>query len=376
MTCPGGGIQDGSQKESYLADLNAWTLSCVVPHYDPDSINEDFYGTSRHGYVAGVGLCGFTGCNYDVLEDWAAGMGLEWYDEEKCLDIQLSLIIAPAANGGYSGSEWIRNWASQSGSVSSPEEAAVIFCKEFEGINIDAFPNHKREDARKWFTEFGGTMGDQAYADSILELASVTRAGAASKKAGKEAEDCAEAQKEEPDNSDLARAAVAYAWETYARGYNNPGTELYQAVHEVVLPGDPWYMSCDRGVCTAVRWSDADDNFPAGPCPTIMAYCESHPEKWEHVGNGPTVQGGGKLEPGDVCVCYGHVVMYVSNEIVQEKYPGNDADFVSASLNTRSPGCGHDDLSTRGYEIYRLKEYDNPGQYKDCVAGRNLDDGS
>ena len=375
ITCPEEAFRIGPKKESYLADLNAWTLGSVFPHYDPSTINEAFYGTSRHGYVAGVGLCGFTGCNYDVLEDWAAGMGLEWYDEEKCLDIQLSLIIAPAANGGYAGSEWLRAWVSDAGSVSTPEQGAEIFCENFEGIPIDAFPNNKREDARKWFTEFGGTMGDQAYADSILELANVTRAGAASKKAGKNAKDCAEAKKEEPDNSDLARAAVAYAWETYALGYYNKGTELYQAVHEIVLPGDPWFMSCDRGVCTAVRWSDADDNFPAGPCPTIMAYCESHPEKWEHIGGGGSVQGSGKLEAGDVCVCYGHVVMYVSNEIVREKYPNSDADFVSASLNKRSPGCGHDDISTRGYEVYRLKEPDNPGQYKDCVTGKNLDDG-
>ena len=106
-----------------------------------------------------------------------------------------------------------------------------------------------------------------------------------------------------------------------------------------------------------------------------MAYCESHPEKWEHIGGGGSVQGSGKLEAGDVCVCYGHVVMYVSNEIVREKYPNSDADFVSASLNKRSPGCGHDDISTRGYEVYRLKEPDNPGQYKDCVTGKNLDDG-
>lgn len=367
----------GPKKQGFIKDLNSWTLNFVFPYYKI-SLNKAFYGTSRHGYVGGVGLFGFTGCNYDDLEDWAAGLGTTWCDQEKAFDVQMSFIIAPGANGGYGGpggaSEWLLNWGSNPSGCGSPAGAAEVFCHDFEG---NPCGQNKKDAANKWFAKFAGTMGDTSYADSILQMANASRAGAAGDAAKDANEDCGVEEKEF-DNSDLARAAVAYAYETTAEGRGNDGTELYQAVHRAIFPGDPWFQSCDRGVATAVRWSDADDNFPAGPCTTILPHCNGDTDHWEYKGRGVSMQDAGELQPGDVCVCTGHIVMYTGHDLIAEKFPSSDpsSDFVSASLNERSPGCGHVDFhsDTRDYYVFRLKHYDEPGQYKDVVAGQTLND--
>lgn len=377
ITAPNEKWTIGPKKQGFIADLNSWTLNWVFPYYHI-SLNYAFYGTSRHGFVAGVGLCGFTGCNYDDLEDWAAGLGTTWYDEEKAFDVQMSFIIAPSANGGYGGpggaSDWLREWGNNTSGCGSPSAAADVFCRKFEGI---ACADQKKQYAEHWFTEFKGTMGDTAYANSILQMASVTMAGSAGNAANDEAEDCG-LEETKFDNSDLARAAVAYAYKTKDEGRGNDGTELYRKLHEIIFPGDPYFQSCDRGVATAVRWSDADDNFPAGPCTSILSHCNSDTDHWEYVGKGVQVQDAGELQPGDVCVCTGHVVIYVGHELIAEKFPDADpnADFVSASLNERSPGCGHEDFhyDTRDYYVFRLKHYDEPGMYKNVVEGQTLND--
>lgn len=370
----------GPIKEGFIADLNGWTENFVFPHYASSGIplNTAFYRTSRHGAVAGVGLCGFTGCNYDDLEDWAAGMNTTWYDEEKAFDVQISFIIAPTANGGYGGpggaADWLRNWGNDTSGCSTPEDAATVFCLKFEGNSLIA--DTKLTAARQWYNEFAGTMGDTSYAQSILELANVTQAGAAANAANSAAEDCG-VESAEYDNSDLARAAVAYAYETTDEGRGNDGTELYQYVHRAIWGSDPYFQSCDRGVSTAVQWCDADNSFPIGPCTSILSYCQGS-SKWEYVGKGVQLQDAGELQPGDVCVCTGHVVMYVGHDIIAEKFPNSDAssDFVSASLNERSPGCGHVDFhyDTRDYYVFRLTQYDNSGTWINIASGMNLND--
>ena len=378
ITAPNEKWYIGPIKTGFIADLNSWTLNNVFPYYDPNDINEAFYGTSRHGYVAGVGLCGFTGSNYDDLEDWAAGLGTTWYDEEKAFDVQMSFIIAPGANGGYGGpggaSDWLANWGHDTSGCSTPEEAAVTFCIRFEGISKVA--DAKKTAANRYYNMFKGTKGDSSYADSI-QMAQTTRAGAAGSGANKEADDCG-VELASYDNSDLARAAVAYAYKTKAEGRGNDGTELYQALHRAIFPGDTWFQSCDRGVATAVRWSGADDNFPAGATGQQLTYLNNHPEKWEALGASVTLQDANELQPGDICVCDGHIVMYVGNDIIKEKFPDADSssDFVSASLNERSPGCGHDDFhsDSRPYMTFRLKQYETNSQYTHVVDGQNLND--
>ena len=369
----------GPIKQGFIADLNSWTLNKVFPYYTNIKLNKDFYNTSKHGYVAGVGMFGFTGMHYDSLEDWAAGLGYKWWDEEHAFDIQMSFIIAPGANGGYGGpggaSEWLANWGNDTSGCGTPRAAAEMFCRKFEGVSIKL--EERGNFAEHWYQQFKGTTGDRAYGESILEMAQANRAGAAGSAADKESDECVE-EKKSYDNSDLARAITAYAYRTKDEGRGNDGTELYQAVHRAIFPGDPYFQSCDRGVSTAVRWAGADDNFPAGPCTSIIAHCQDNPDKWEYVGKLPEVAGADKWEPGDVLVCTGHVVMYVGNEIIKEKFPDAPSEFiiVSASLNERSPGCEGNILQwdNRDYSVYRLKEYEENGQYVDVVKGQNLKD--
>lgn len=379
ITAPNEKWYIGPIKQGFLADLNAWTVNQVFPYYTNISLNHAFYGTSRHGYVAGVGLCGFTGCNYDDLEDWAAGLGTTWHDEAKAFEVQMSFIIAPGSNGGYGGpggaSDWLANWGSDTSGCSTPAAAAVVFCERFEGITMVA--DAKLQAAEYYYNEFKGSMGDTTYADSILQMAQTSRAGAAGNAVSGEADDCG-VEAGVYDNSDLAKAAVAYAYETKDQGRGNDGTELYQALHRAIFPGDPWFQSCDRGVATAVRWAGADDNFPAGATGQQLTYLNEHSEKWESLGASVTLQDANELQPGDICVCDGHIVMYVGNETVKAKFPNADSssDFVSASLNERSPGCGHDDFhyDSRPYVTFRLKQYETNSQYTNIIDGQDLND--
>lgn len=368
--------------------INAWTTSqgCTMayaPKTDPDAHNllsQWYEGTDGH-FFPGIGLFGFTGIEGNALVNYAAAGSKDWWD----FDLQMAFIID--TTGGYSRASWVESWVA-SGGPSSPEEAATEWNLNFEGNSGDIEGNHRRMYARNWYNEFRGTSGDSAYAASIIALADSIQGGALNTSVAEAQDECAEATPSY-DNSNLAKAAVAYAYETTDEGRGNNGTELYQAVHDAVLaPGDTYYMSCDRGVACAVRWSGADDNFEYQGTSSQDVYLASHPEKWEFVGrwNGSDVTFD-ELQPGDILITTaarrggsnGHIVMFVGNETVQAKYPGATGNTVSASLNTRSPGCeaiGDGWSVGEGYYVYRnIQPEENP-QYIDCVAGMDLDDGT
>jgi len=175
------------------------------------------------------------------------------------------------------------------------------------------------------------------------------------------------------DHSTIASAAVAYAYETTAMGKGNDGTALYVAVKSVLFPNDQYYQSCDRGVATAVHWSGADDEFPRGDVVSQENYMISS-EKWISVGNFD--QHYNELQPGDICLQPDkHIILYVGNEEIRNKYPNSDAIFVSASLNTRSPGCEMEQISDKigyGYKIYRyVGDYSGSGckAFTGCASG-------
>jgi len=168
------------------------------------------------------------------------------------------------------------------------------------------------------------------------------------------------------DHHTISSAAVAIAWETKAKGNGNDGTSLYIKVKDAIFPNDPYYQSCDRGVATAVRWSGADDNFPVGDTRKQDSYLSSS-SLWTFVGKYD--QNYSKLKPGDIVITtpsrrgtnHGHIVLYVGNDAITKRYPNSNAEFVSASYQDRSPGCG-DNKSTYigdGYHIYRYN-----GSYK------------
>jgi len=187
-----------------------------------------------------------------------------------------------------------------------------------------------------------------------------------------------------PNHSTIASAAVAFAWETKDKGRNNDGTQLYRAVKKAVIPGDKdkYFRSCDRAVAAAVRWSGADDNFPDGGPNYQDQYLQRKTDLWTFVGKYDTNYQ--KLKPGDIAVTttdrrvsnlfHGHIILYAGNEEIRKKYPNSSAEFVSASSDERSPGCGDNARKYigDGYYIYRYKgNYSGNGKnaYTGCASG-------
>lgn len=378
-----------SMRQAYINSgwgINGWTTSagCTMAAASNTggsyNIASQWYeGTDGH-FFPGIGLFGFTGVEGNALVSYAEAGSKDWWD----FDLQMAFIID--TTGGYSRAAWVESWVA-SGGPSTPEEAATAWNLNFEGNSGDTRGDERRTYARNWYNELHGTSGDAAYAASIIALADSIQGGALNTSVAEAEDECLEAEPSY-DNSDLAKAAVAYAYETTAEGRGNNGTELYQTLHRTIWPNDGIFMSCDRGVSTAVRWSGADDEFPIGITDTQDLYMTSHPDIWEFVGrwDGSDVTFD-DLQPGDILVTTaarrgnsnGHIVMYVGNETVQEKYPGATGNTVSASLGTRSPGCeaiGDGWSVGEGYYVYRnIQPEENP-QYVDCVAGMDLDDGS
>lgn len=360
--------------------IQSWTTSagCTMAGASGGGtrINSRAYeGTDGH-FFPGIGLFGFTGPEGNALFDYATSTNgqYNWYD----FDLQMAFIFD--TTGGYSRASWAESWKNQT--VSSASEAAVQWNINFEG-NASNFKGAERaENAVYWYNKFKGTLGDTAYAQSIIALANTIQGGAQSASYKQAADNCADATVISADNSDLARAAVSYAYETTDEGRGNNGTELYRYVHDAVYPSDTYYQSCDRGVATAVRWSGYDDNFPSGNTDVQDAYLSSSPN-WEFIGE--FTGNIDVLQPGDILITTsarrggtnGHIVLYVSNEIVKEKFPNSNASFVSASFGERSPGCetwATGKFVNEGYYIYRNVQKSNPSNYTNVADGVSLND--
>lgn len=182
------------------------------------------------------------------------------------------------------------------------------------------------------------------------------------------------------DDYSLARTAVTLAWPTRDASVGNNGTRMYQYIHDCVIPGDDIYQSCDRTVCTIVRWSGYDDQFPPGATLNVMAYLVASP-RWAQLDwDGDPDQ----LEPGDILirkdsVAQGsdaeveddthHVLMYVGSSAVfaywkegkndTERLAGppvassNKHYVVHGSYGERSPGIDtwHDSFSE--FHVFR-----------------------
>lgn len=304
------------------------------------SINASAYLFDGRNYCVGIGLIGWTGPTGKGLIDFAEANDKNWYD----LDVQAACLLgqdkvrlehftdrcSPNNNVDNATAYWL---GIMERGLSGPNTSEVVLYSRRAAAAQDWYDRlHDDDEAiQREYKDF---------AEEVWKMAG-TQAGKATNDHAQDVIDyCAEDEEEEPnDNGTLAEAEVAFAWPSMGDSYNN-GTALYRAVYDAVngTEGGKIYKSCDRGVCTAVRWSGADDNFPTGACPNQMAYMEAHPDIWKPMGAINTLQIS-DLQPGDICVNPGHIWMFVGNEIIQEKYPGNAAVMVEASYGTRSPGC-------------------------------------
>lgn len=325
---------DGSRKASAVADLNSYTLNKLFPMYANSglSINQNAYKAGDGKYYCGLGLGQWTGPRALHLIETAVSADMPWYSME------LQLIFSISTDSGKST---LDNWFSKP--EANPSTAAEYFMRNWEGI-VNGTLSGRQQKAEEWYAMMGEWVADVDYANSLIELAGVVKLEASGDAVKDALNDC-QSERKKYDNSSIAHAAVQYAYTNYEDSKKDNGTTLYQTVHDVVYPGDPYYASCDRGTAVAVKWSGYDVSFPAGACSTQYSYCMSSP-KWQKI----TWNGNqNKLEPGDVLICNScHTLMYVGQEVIREvwgddvidalpKY-GNTVAFVEASYGNRSPG--------------------------------------
>ena len=135
----------GDQIAFNRAAMNSWT-QVLFNRYAANglSINRNAYKASDGNYYPGIGLAQWTGPRGKAFLDFA---GSQWNQ----LDKQVEYLVKEL-NSSYSNA----NSAMQS--VSSPEEAAKVFCVKFEGYTGDA--SSRQQEARKAYEKFKGTQGN------------------------------------------------------------------------------------------------------------------------------------------------------------------------------------------------------------------------
>lgn len=362
---------DGQLHRKAYADETAWTMS-LFADYDRqgNSINKPFYQLPDGSYKPGRGLGQWTGANAKRLEDGAAANNKNWYD----LDYQLAYALATPSPTGR------RNyWESYKKEQGSVDDYTISFARNWEGNGGDKYAQ-RQAAARDWLKQMATWQEDTAYSSSVIAMSKTLGAVASDGAVAEQLQSCVKAQNY--DNSSAAAAAISFAYETEEESKGNNGTKLWQTVFQNIFPGDPWYMCCDRTVATAIRWSGTDEEFPVGNCPNIMSYCDSS-DKWEKVGLSHDLEEK-DLKPGDIIIHTQHVIMYVGNKLVREKYPNSNGNMVSGSQYKRSPGVGShisyylkpDSQGNGGgaamdYVVYRCVKPDNGTKYKDAGAGAN-----
>lgn len=367
--------QMGPKKTKANEDLDAHTQNVVFPAYASNgvNINKDAYKGDDGKYYCGLGLVQWTGPGAYQMLAVGASTGAKWYQ----LEYQLAYMLSDAHYRPGFFAEW------KSKPSDSPTDAALYFAKGYEGNTIMA-QSERCTAAEDWYTKMADWEVNDAYYQSVLALSNSMGGVASDNDIGDRADNCG--TNDAYDNASIASAAVSYAYPTQAQGNGNNGTALYQTVHDNIFPGDPHYMSCDRSVACAVRWSGSDDEFPAGPTGTQLSYLLSSP-KWKHLGDSASVSMK-DLAPGDIFCLDGHIFMYTGTELIQKIHgsaAAETSDSVSGSFEERSPGCGNDttdivvnrkgqDWIDRGtYQVFRCIKPDQSSTYKNAGSSSAVD---
>lgn len=367
--------QIGPKKQAAVDSLDSYTSGTLFGLYASSgiSINQDAYRASDGKYYAGIGLAQWTGPNAYQLLTVGASTGQPWYS----MEYQLAYMLSDAHYRPGFFADWKANLST------SVSDGCYHFSEGFEG-NTTMAQAERQQNSANWFSKMSSWSVDDTYYQSILNLSKSMGGAAADTAKGEAAKRC-KSSTGVYDNSSIASAAVSYAYPTQDQGLGNNGTELYQRVHENIFPGDSYFMSCDRSVACAIRWSGSDDDFPAGPTGDQLAHMISSP-KWESLGNAGSLSMD-DLQPGDIFCLNGHVFMYTGSEIIQQIHGDKadpSSDSVSGSLDERSPGCGGDsssiiarggeDWSGRGqYEVFRCVQPDNSETYKNAGSSSILE---
>lgn len=355
----------GPKHTEAYGNMNSWTESLFSQYAARGiGINHAAYKGSDGNYYPGLGLGQWTGGNGEKLIGAAKSVNKNWYD----LDFQLAYALATPSPTGIQ--DYWNKYKKESGSASA---MAMSFTHDWEGNTGMAY-GERQAAAEHWLSQMASWTEDSAFSASVISMSQNLGMVASDGAASSALQSCTKAQNY--DNSSAAAAAISYAYETEEESKGNNGTKLWQTVFQNIFPGDANYMSCDRTVATALRWSGTDEEIPAGDCPALISYFSSS-DKWEKVGLSHDLEEK-DLKPGDIIIRSSHVIMYVGNELVKQKYPNSNGNMVSGSLGERSPGVGsHIEYYLKGgagesdYTVYRCVKPDNGTKYKDAGAGAN-----
>lgn len=386
----------GEKKAKAVQSIDNYTQNTLFPMYEKQKISyvrSAYLTQDAHGndvYYCGVGLAQWTGGNAKQLFTAANTIHSNWYD----MTFQLAYLYTDSlyrpnfftnwVADQYEGltdddyDDWLADYTAGMDSyddaeiqaawdtavyeswVEAARLSAVKVVDEFEGIDKDNEDNAdtiaKRQDVAEEcyqkIMNWADTNVDTTLQNSVVSLASQLGAVAEWNEVADKYYRCT--NNTIYDNSSLATAAISYAWPTKRDSEDNNGTPLYQTVHDAICgKTDPYYMSCDRTVGCAVRWSGTDDTYSySGTTHGQLPYLTTS-SRWELVGMADAVSID-DLQPGDVFIApspgvdsngkelAGHTFLYVGQEAIQAIYgstatPGSDS--VEGSLGSRSPGC-------------------------------------
>ena len=293
-------------------------------------------------------------------------------------------------------------------------ECALHFYNKWEGLegNIELLRSHTQMSGSFYMLmQTDGWESDNEYAHSILNMVdeNLTNAGLREMHATYTNMGCDELSL---GFDGIAEAAVSWAWPKDTDWYDvndestmdgggdcywqTKCTSLYIAVKDVVEPGDvTYYSSCCRGVSTAVRASGADDDMVLGGAKGILDYCRNNPDKWQNLGMITSTAFLQTLEPGDLLLSEGHVMIFVGPEIPLKKWPGGAGELSDCELaavhasrssslpNSRGPRCDNSCewivSDSKTWYAYRCISYESSSKWKSLVESMNfsgLKDGS
>lgn len=377
----------GPDKEYALKNPNKYVTDKLFIKYDLGRLtyNRSNYETEKgsNNYSMGVGLFQIRpSAKFINISD---SLNVPWHS----ITYQLAYIVSMgtyATRGLETGKNFFLDYNLHVVNNNlSAEGAAQWFAENYYGSYSSLSLPIIKQQAREWNNCFSDWAIDRQGANSVLAMAAGLKNRSFDDVVARAIDECQPAL--HYDNSSMARAAVSFAYpRTYMGEFNN-GTVLYQRVFNSVYPGYGGYQSCDRCVGVAVRWSGADDNYPAGHCGTQGRYLQAS-SRWQFVGKA-NVLTMGDLLPGDVFITDYHTFMYVGIELIQ-KYHGSlaagGADSVSAATGQssgipRSPGCGSATrfVITNGgrdsfilnrpvYSVYRMIDPQNSSKYQNAGA--------
>lgn len=147
-------------------------------------------------------------------------------------------------------------------------------------------------------------------------------------------------------NGNLNATALELAWPEHGHGCT-PSPAYEAAMKEVGTWDEYKGCSCDRFVATVIRYAGADPNVLKGDTGAQLNYFKQHPELYQEIPNQGNTS---NMQPGDIMVLNGHIMMYVQRDDGTE-------GIASASIGSRTGefGTGVYFSDHRGsYHIFRF----------------------